>query len=198
MSSIQDARMALSMCIIAVERHRGEHYVCRSIARDIDHLGKGLRSKPLIGVHSDDLRAARGSKTGTKTSAALRVLDVNQINMDVPVGSNLKRMAHTGRSIAADNDNLQIVEVLVLDTLERTHRIAGRTFYHKDHRKSRMRATSNQVIRPLDSSESNCRSWYTPAIKAMRHRLYCTPRTDVAHAQPTDDRCRRTTRRALP
>ena len=34
---------------------------------------------------------------------------------------------------------------------------------------------SNQVIRPLDSSESNCRSWYTPAIKAMRHRLYCTP-----------------------
>ena len=82
--------MALSMCIIAVERHRGEHYVCRSIARDIDHLGKGLRSKPLIGVHSDDLRAARGSKTGTKTSAALRVLDVNQINMDVSVGSNFE------------------------------------------------------------------------------------------------------------
>ena len=190
--------MAFSMCIIAVERHRGEHYVCRSIARDIDHLGKGLRSKPLIGVHSDDLRAARDSKTGTKASAALRVLDVNQINMDVPVGSNLKRMAHTGRSIAANNDNLQIVEVLVLDTLERTHRIAGRTFYHKDHRKSRMRATSNQVIRPLDSNESNRGSWYTPAIKAMRHRLYCTPRTDVAHAQPTDNGCRRTTRRALP
>ena len=190
--------MALSMCIIAVERHRGEHYVCRSIARDIDHLGKGLRSKPLIGVHSDDLRAARGSKTGTKTSAVLRVLDVNQINMDVPVGSNLKRMAHTGRSIATDNDNLQIVEVLVLDTLERTHRIAGRTFYHKDHRKSRMRATSNQVFHPLDSTKSNCRSWYTRAIKATSRLTCCTPRTDVAHAQLTHSMCKAQTRRALP
>ncbi len=149
--------------------------------------------------HSDDLRAARGSKTGTKTSTALRVLDVNQINMDVPVGSNLKRMAHTGRSIAADNDNLQIVEVLVLDTLERTHRIAGRTFLPQGSPKvagCEPRRTKYTV--PLDSSESNRGSWYTPPIKAMRHRLYCTPRTDVAHAQPTDDRCRRTTRRALP
>ena len=143
--------MTLAMRIVAIERHRGEHNVCRSIARDIDHLGKGLRSKPLIGVHSDDLRATRGSKTGTKTSTALRVLDVNQINMDVPVGSNLKRMAHARRNVATNHDNLQVIEVLVLDTLERTHRIAGRTLNNKDHRKSRMRTTSNQVFRPLDS-----------------------------------------------
>ena len=153
MSSIQDARMALSMCIIAVERHRGEHYVCRSIARDIDHLGKGLRSKPLIGVHSDDLqsRARQQNRHEDKRRASRPRRQSNQYGC--PCRQQLRsEWSHTGRSVAADNDNLQIVEVLVLDTLERTHRIAGRTFYHKDHRKSRMRATSNQVIRPLDSS----------------------------------------------
>ena len=41
MSSIQDARMALSMCIIAVERHRGEHYVCR---RDVYKRQRSSRS----------------------------------------------------------------------------------------------------------------------------------------------------------
>ena len=196
--SVQDTRMALSMRIVAVERHRGKHYVCRGITRSINHLGKRLRRKPLVGIHGNNLRSTRSGKPSTQARATRRILDVNQIDVNIPAGGNFERMAHTRSDVATHNDNLQIIEVLVLDALERTHRIAGRTFYHKDHRKSRMRATSNQIIRPLDSNESNRGSWYTPAIKAMRHRLYCTPRTDVAHAQLTDERCLRTVHQTLP
>ena len=196
--SVQDTRMALSMRIVAVERHHWEHYVCRSVTRSIKHLGKRLRRKPLVGIHGNNLRSTRCGKASTQARSTRRILDVNQIDMNIPAGGNFERMAHTRSDIATHDDNLQIIEVLVLDALERTHRIAGRTFYHKDHRKSRMRTTSNQVFRPLDSNESNRGSWYTPAIKAIRHRLYCMPRTDVAHAQLTDERCLRTVRRALP
>lgn len=79
------------------------------------------------------------------------VLNINQINMNISVGSNFERMAHTSYHAAANDDNLQIVEVLVLDALESAHRITGRTLNNQDHRKSRMRTTSNQVFRPLDS-----------------------------------------------
>ena len=186
------------MRIVAVERHRGKHYVCRGVTRSINHLGKRLRRKPLVGIHGNNLRSTRCGKASTQARATRRILDVNQIDVNIPARGDFERMTYARRNVATHDDNLQIIEVLVLDTLERAHRIAGRTFYHKDHRKSRMRTTSNQVFRPLDSNKSNRGSWYTPAIKAMRHRLYCTPRTDVAHAQLTDERCLRTVRQALP
>ena len=115
-----------------------------------------------------------------------------------PACGNFERMAHARRNVATNDDNLQVIEVLVLDALERAHRIAGRTLNNKDHRKSRMRTTSNQVFRPLDSAKSNRRSWYTRAIKATSRLTCCTPRTDVAHAQLTHSMCQARTRRALP
>ena len=186
------------MSIVAVERCRGNHHVCRSITRNIDHLGKGLWGKPLVGVHGNNLQSTRGGKTGLETCSARRILDVNQIDVNISAGGNLERMAHARRNVATNHDNLQVIEVLVLDALERTHRIAGRTLNNKDHRKSRMRTTSNQVFHPLDSAKSNCRSWYTRAIKATSRLTCCTPRTDVAHAQLTHSMCQVRTRRALP
>ena len=143
--------MALAVSIVAVERNRGEHDVSRSVAGAFDHLRKGLRRKPLIGIHRNDLGAARSREAGTQAGTERWILNINQINMNVSAGGNFERMAHTGYHAAANDDNLQIVEVLVLDTLESTHRIAGRTLNNQDHRKSRMRTTSNQVFRPLDS-----------------------------------------------
>ena len=143
--------MTLAMSIVAVERYRWYHHICRGIARDINHLGKRLRSKPLVGMHHNDLRPARGGKAGVEARATRAIFDVNQIDVNIPVCGNFERMAHARRNVATNYDNLQVIEVLVLDTLERTHRIAGRTLNNKDHRKSRMRTTSNQVFRPLDS-----------------------------------------------
>ena len=117
--------MALTMSIVAVERCRGNHHVCRSIACNIDHLGKGLRGKPLVGVHGNYLQSTRGGKTGLETCSARRILDVDQIDVNISAGGNLERMAHTRRDIAEYDNNLQIIEVLILDALERAHRIAG-------------------------------------------------------------------------
>ena len=148
---VQNSGMTFAVNIVAIERNRGKHDVSRSVAGALDHLRKGLRRKPLIGIHRNDLGAARSRKAGTQAGARHWVLNINQINMNVSIGSNFERMAHTSYHAAANDDNLQIVEVLVLDALESAHRITGRTLNNQDHRKSRMRTTSNQVFRPLDS-----------------------------------------------
>lgn len=140
------------MRIVAIERHRGKYDICRGLTSDIEHCQKRVRRKPLIGAHCDNVSPARSGKTLAKASSARRIVNVYQIDVNISARGNIERMTNARRSVATCNDNLHIVEVLVLDAFECTHRVAGRTLHNKDHRKSRKRATSKQVIHPLDSN----------------------------------------------
>ena len=51
---------------------------------------RGLRRKPLIGIHRNDLGAARSRKAGTQAGARHWVLNINQINMNVSAGGNFE------------------------------------------------------------------------------------------------------------